>query len=56
MKRVALATMIAGVFAGVMAIGTLMTGWWGLSPYALMTAGALLILGAVLASVAGGME
>ena len=55
MRRAALVTMIAGVFTGVMALGTLMTGWWWLSPYALMAAGALLILAAVLASVAGGM-
>jgi hypothetical protein len=56
MKRLALVTMIAGVFTGVMALGPLMTGWWWLSPYSLMAAGALLILGAVLASVAGGID
>ena len=56
MRRVALVTMIAGVFVGVMAIGTLMTGWWGLSPYALMASGALLIIAAALASIAGGMD
>ncbi len=45
MKRIAFIVVAAGSFAAVMAMGTLFGGWWGLSPYALMVAGALLILG-----------
>lgn len=56
MKRIAFIVTAAGTFAGVMALGTLMTGQWWLSPYALIAAGALLILAAALAAAAGGLD
>ena len=56
MKRLADAAAVIGILAGVLALGTLMTGWWGLSPWALMAAGLLLITGAVLGALAGRFE
>jgi hypothetical protein len=51
MRVVATVLMITGIFAGMLSLGLLMTGWWGLAPHALMFAGAVLILAAVIGAL-----
>jgi hypothetical protein len=56
MKRVAFVMAMSGTLMGVLAIGTLITGYWEMAPFALATAGVLLIVGAALAAKAGGFQ
>jgi hypothetical protein len=54
MKTIAQATMVGGLFAGVLSLGLLIGGWWGLASYSLVAAGLLLIAAGAFGAMTAG--